>query len=611
MVGTDDVCIDRMSRRSFLRSAGAAGLAFAAPRGLRLSGRQSVAIFGGGVAGLTAAHELAQRGFDVAVYERRAWGGKARSYDVPGSGRDGRRPLPGEHGFRIEFGFYQDLPDTLRRIPFGSSPNGVFDNLVDVPQFMWARDGGRRDLTIPTEPRRPAHTPAQVIDLLIGLVAETDLPPDGVEHFVRRMTVYMSSSDARRIGQWDNTTWASFIGTDRYSDDYRKLLGETFSQILVASKEEQTSAHFSARVLELVVYTLIQRGDGSVNRVFDAPTNEAWIDPWLDHLQRLGVRLQHAHSVISLDLRGDRIAGAVVDGPSGRRRVRADWYIVALPVERARRLWGPSIEAADPGLLRMHALETGRMNGIQFFLCERVPISGGHVGYMDSPWLVSSISQGQFWKRDFASSYGDGTVQDCISAIAADWESRGVLFGKAARDCTPDEIALEMWEQMKRHLNDTGEARLTDDLLHSWYLDPGLKWRGDRYHNEDPLILPTAGSRPNRPGVATAIPNLLLTGDYLDAEIETSSMDAANHNSRRAVNALLERSGSNETPCTVKGWYRPPEWEAAKAIDEDRYKRGRPHLLDTEATGPLPSQDRELVRHLGLESVFNPARVRA
>src|SRR5437879_13526013 len=51
------------------------------------SGRQTVAVFGGGVAGLTAAHELAARGFDVAVYERRAWGGKARSRDV----RDGAK----------------------------------------------------------------------------------------------------------------------------------------------------------------------------------------------------------------------------------------------------------------------------------------------------------------------------------------------------------------------------------------------------------------------------------------------------------------------------------------------------------------------------------------
>ncbi|WP_460503455.1 FAD-dependent oxidoreductase, partial [Hymenobacter agri] len=32
--------------------------------------KPTVAIFGGGVAGMSAAHELAERGFAVAVYER-------------------------------------------------------------------------------------------------------------------------------------------------------------------------------------------------------------------------------------------------------------------------------------------------------------------------------------------------------------------------------------------------------------------------------------------------------------------------------------------------------------------------------------------------------------
>ena len=45
-----------------------------------------VAVLGGGVGGLSAAHELAERGFDVTVYERRdEFGGKARSMDVPGT----------------------------------------------------------------------------------------------------------------------------------------------------------------------------------------------------------------------------------------------------------------------------------------------------------------------------------------------------------------------------------------------------------------------------------------------------------------------------------------------------------------------------------------------
>ncbi|PRC57051.1 hypothetical protein C6A85_35515, partial [Mycobacterium sp. ITM-2017-0098] len=39
-----------------------------------------MAVLGGGVGGLSAAHELTDRGFDVTVYEARGvFGGKARS----------------------------------------------------------------------------------------------------------------------------------------------------------------------------------------------------------------------------------------------------------------------------------------------------------------------------------------------------------------------------------------------------------------------------------------------------------------------------------------------------------------------------------------------------
>ena len=57
-----------------------------------------VIVIGGGVGGLTVAHELAERGLEVHVYEAlAAWGGKARSQPVYGTGTMGRRDLPGDH----------------------------------------------------------------------------------------------------------------------------------------------------------------------------------------------------------------------------------------------------------------------------------------------------------------------------------------------------------------------------------------------------------------------------------------------------------------------------------------------------------------------------------
>ena len=92
--------------------------------------------------GMSAAHELAERGFSVTVIEDRdVPGGKARSIFVPNSGRDGRQDLPAEHGFRFFPGFYRHLPDTMRRIPFRGQAHGVLDNLRDATEAEIARDG--------------------------------------------------------------------------------------------------------------------------------------------------------------------------------------------------------------------------------------------------------------------------------------------------------------------------------------------------------------------------------------------------------------------------------------------------------------------------------------
>jgi uncharacterized protein with NAD-binding domain and iron-sulfur cluster len=86
-----------------------------------------VIILGGGVAGMSAAHELIERGFEVEVYDRHKLyaGGKARSVHIKVPGEEKDQPLPGEHGFRFFPGFYKHVTDTMSRIPFTNKDGSI------------------------------------------------------------------------------------------------------------------------------------------------------------------------------------------------------------------------------------------------------------------------------------------------------------------------------------------------------------------------------------------------------------------------------------------------------------------------------------------------------
>ncbi|WP_433197750.1 hydroxysqualene dehydroxylase [Nocardia sp. CA-107356] len=581
-----------VSRRAMLRGTVAAGVATAgalAAGALRpvpavgSPGGRRVAVLGGGVAGLTAAHELAERGFQVTVYERRALGGKARSIPVPGSGSGGRPDLPGEHGFRFFPGFYQHIPDTMRRIPFADNPNGVWNNLIGVPEARFARRDGE-DFRLPLGPKARTNFTPEAFRETVGAMISTALkmPANEGAYFADRLLVFNSSCDARRHGQWEYTSWRDFVDGHERSHEFRALLSRTLTSIMVAAKEDVASVRTIGTMGEQFLGNPFEIGnDGSLDRVLNGPTNSVWIDPWVQRLRELGVQFALGTEVRGLDVRDRRIASArIVDETGADRTVDADYFVVALPAEKARALWSPDLLEVRPELAAMDRLFVDWMNGIQFYLRRPMDISHGHTAYIDAPWSLTSITQNQLWTRKLT-EFGDGTVQDCLSVDISDWNTPGMLYGKPAKECTHEEIAREVWAQMTAHLNDRGEL-LRDDDLHSWFLDSGISWQESqrRNVNADPLLINTAGSWDCRPETHGALENLFLAGDYVRTDVDLATMEGANESARDAVNAILEVSGSNAERCRKFTLYRATELEPLRRIDAERYAAGQPNLFD-------------------------------
>ena len=175
-------------------------------------------------------------------------------------------------------------------------------------------------------------------------------------------------------------------------------------------------------------------------------------------------------------------------------------------------------------------------------------------------------------------NYGDGRVAGVLSVDVSDWNNRGILYDKTAKQCTKDEVIAEVWAQMKAHLNEGGSTLLRDDMIIDVHVDPGISFPAPgQPTNTEPLLVNTAGSWDDRPEAWGPIENFYLASDYVRTHMDLACMDAACEAARRGVNKLLERAGRPDEQCIVSPLEEPVVFKPFKAYDRERFRRGLPH----------------------------------
>jgi 15-cis-phytoene desaturase len=469
-----------------------------------------VAILGGGVGGLSATHELIERGFEVSVYEAKSqFGGKARSLSVPNTGTGGRRDLPGEHGFRFFPAFYRHLPDTMMRIPFAGNVS-VFNNLVHATRIHVARAGMPPLILTARIPQSVEDWTVKFMEVFSGI----GVPHSEVLFFVDRLLALLTSCPERRIAEYEQVPWWSFIDAPNRSSAYQTLLGKGLTRSLVAVRAQEGSARTVGYTLLQLLFGLLTYG--GFDRLLNGPTNDVWLTPWVAYLQQRGADFQTGTVVKAFNTSADGIRSVTVKRNGELREINADYYICALPVEIMTRLIDDSLKALAPSIATLDKLRTEWMNGIQFYLARDVPLEFGHTLYADSPWAITSISQRQFWNHANLADFGDGRLGGILSVDISDWETPGILYGKTAMQCSAEEIKNDVWEQIKVHLNVAGTDIIRDHDLLTWFLDPDVQFPNPRgATNLEPLMVNTAGSLQYRPEAFTEVPNLFLASDYV------------------------------------------------------------------------------------------------
>jgi uncharacterized protein with NAD-binding domain and iron-sulfur cluster len=560
-----------------------------------------VAVLGAGVAGLTVAHELVDRGFHVDVYEARdVPGGQARSYrarllDLEGHPIE-RGPVPVEHGFRFFPGFYRHTDDTMQRIQAADAYRGdgretVLDCLVSIQDELLSV-AGSPPITV------PASAPLKVQDIrnalrIPGKLVDVGLTNDDLATFADKLWQIATSCPERRDGEYEQLGWRDFVDSKNRSDEYYWYLASGLTRVLVAARARYASTKTMGNIA-LRLFAVVMNVGQTTDRALCGPTNDVWINPWIQYIEgnssqgrpRGHGTIHEKTAVTALDVRDGKVHAWVRTGDEHARDAGADYVVSALPVEVLAKLVkaSPELRARDQFQNVVTIAEaTGtaqclrRMSGLQIYCKEghtfgprdaagkALRLNKGHQLLLDSPWGLTSIDQGLFWVRP-----PEG-VGDVLSIDISSWDMKG-MNGKKASDCSELEVFQEVCAEMRAGL---GNEYLVDDAILGWSLDT----------NTQGLLVNRVDSWRLRPTAKTDFANFMIAGDYTQTLTDLACMEGANESGRTAVNEILRVTRSPEEPCPIWGPAQPAMLLPFQALDRIRYERGLP-WSGTPAIGP-------------------------
>ncbi|MEO7587893.1 MAG: FAD-dependent oxidoreductase [Arachnia sp.] len=494
----------------------------AGPAGATWTEGRHVVVVGGGIAGLSAAATLSERGVKVTVLEREEQlGGRVRSWPTT---LDNGDKVPMSRGFHAFFRQYYQLRALLRR----SDP--TLSGLRPVEDYPLTMRDGPRD-SFARIPRTPPLN-------LIGFVATSpsfpvrDLAKVNIDEALGLLDVEFPQT----FHDMDGRSASNVLDDLRFPDTARHLALEVFARSFFADPDE-----FSGGELVAMFHTYFV--GSSEGLLFDVAADDfctALWDPLAKHLDGKGVEFRLGTSATSLQVRDDGVTVETDGGP-----IEADAVVLATELRPLQGIvdasptvgdepWRDGIAAlrsAPPFVVWRRWLDKPAAAGSPDFL------GTSNYGPLDN---VSMMHQFEDSARRWAARRNGSVVE--LHAYAVDHD----FVEEALR----------------------AELAAMQDLIHPELADAttlGEEW----LVQADCHLVDTSPWR-NRPTVDTPSDTVVLAGDGIRCDFPVALMERAATTGVQAANHLLGSWGVAgqdifTAPTSPRfGWVRPLRRALAK-----------------------------------------------
>lgn len=291
------------------------------------------------------------------------------------------------------------------------------------------------------------------------------------------------------------------------------------------------------------------------------PSSESWFDPWVQHLQSLGVKFNFGHRLVKFEGDAAGITSATVavkdeESASGSVvTIQADEYVMAITPFASAAVVSASDAAlqSDRELKKFSKLiQDGPHIQISFRIGFREKISFS--GYKHQAFIMRDSEFNLTLFPSDAIFPGDvdlGTdVKSLWTGTACCAFKPGELFGLTASQCTRENFMQEVLHQLFRsknlddmiaHANGGRGLKSFEiahtEVWHSWIF-PEVATGYNHVTAPQPKWVTTCNTHPYQPNCATGVPNLKLAGSHTKTNADLWSMEGACESGRRAAFAL-------------------------------------------------------------------------
>ncbi len=530
---------------------------------------KSIVIFGAGIAGLSAAHELAQLGYSVSVYE---------ATDQPGgffrSSRLSQNNMPTEYSWHGMGPWYHNTFDLMQHIPFNEK-GSIYDLALSRPL----------DFGI-----FPDTDKAQ---FYVGLKSIPEMFRMSTWEFIKWSYLMLKTwtSNNRSKIKYDKINaaqaWKPLLKDKAYKA-WRSCFGPWFGSDWPKVSLQTTGEFFKKQLTSKPPHPHKADQDGPAWTqdagigwlLLKGPSSEYWFNPWVKYLKEKGVKFFWEKALTKLEFDGATIIAAFCGG----KNIQGEIYILALnPFITADILSeNPALEEQEELKLFKPLIQGGPHTQVSFRLAfsEKIkfPRVRTAIVVSDSEFNLTLFAEEQVWDKEVdlgqnIRSLWTGT--SCISSVP------GRIYHKPVNTCTKEEFI----EEVKAQIFSCGAL---NDLIKEANNGRGLKefplikievWREWEFSSAgikplQPKWVNTTNTQAYLPTQKTPVSNLFLAGAHTKTQAQVWSIEGAVESGRRAAKSIDDR-------VKVIDQYIPLWIKSLSKVDDILYAIKAPQFIDT------------------------------